>query len=49
MIEMAIWCNICSSEQAVIPIQAEINGEWIEIDVGPECLTRMERDGKIDM
>lgn len=49
MTDFAIWCSVCASEQAVQEIEIQINGEWISLDVGPDCLTRMEESGKLDM
>lgn len=46
---VVMWCNLCQSEQATETIDVEINKQWLQLDVGPMCLTRMKDDGKIDM
>lgn len=42
------WCTGCNAEPATHVVEAQINGEWTEIDLGKSCLTRLDEDGKIE-
>jgi hypothetical protein len=44
-----IWCSGCSAEQATTTIQVFINDEWIDLDIGPECLTRAKEEGRMEL
>lgn len=43
------WCTGCSAEQATDVVEMQINGQWIPIDVGPDCLTRLKEQSRIDL
>jgi len=46
--EHVIWCNSCQSEPAVVTIEVEFDGEWAPLDIGEQCLTRLQEDGKMN-
>lgn len=45
---VARWCSGCSAEQAIDVIEMEFNGQWVSIDIGMNCLTRLKDDGRIE-
>lgn len=42
------WCNGCNAEEAIVSMEAEVNGEWVSLDLGRECLTRLEETDMIE-
>lgn len=48
-VTMVRWCAGCSAEQATKEIDVQINGQWLTIDIGPECLTRAQKESKIEL
>ena len=45
----AIWCSGCNAEQATDSIDVYVNDEWVELKVGPQCLTKLREQGRIDV
>lgn len=44
------WCSVCSGEPAVDQVEVEwpVDGEWITLPVGEQCLTRAQEEGKLE-
>lgn len=36
------WCTACGAEPAIVTIEAEVNGEWMPLDIGRNCLENLE-------
>lgn len=49
MIEFVTWCSICSSERAVGSVELLVNEQWVNLDVGEQCLTTLREDDRLDM
>lgn len=43
------WCTGCNAEQAVDEIEVFLNEQWVSIDIGRECLTRLAKEGKVEL
>lgn len=43
------WCSGCSAEQATQVIEVEINDQWVPLDVGPQCLTTLREEGRMEL
>jgi uncharacterized protein YlaI len=43
------WCMACQSEEAITTVDAEINEQWVQMYIGQSCLTRLEKQGRIDV
>jgi hypothetical protein len=44
----ARWCGSCNAEEAITSIEVEMFGRWIEVDVGPKCLTKLQEQDMIE-
>jgi len=43
------WCSGCHAEQAVDEIEVQVADQWVTLNIGRECLTRLAAEGKIEM
>ncbi len=43
------WCSGCDAEQAETEIEIYLGEQWITINVGKNCLTRLAAEGKIEL
>ncbi len=47
-VTVVTWCAGCNAEQAIDQVEVFLNQEWVSIDVGKYCLTRLAAEGKIE-
>jgi hypothetical protein len=46
-VSVTYWCNSCNAEPASDTIDVELNGQWVPLDIGDNCLGRLQAGGYI--